>query len=111
MTYPLVTVCERDWYNKKNDTKSSNKNSKNNHINDIEDVAQEVRIAFLEAGSYYKRQVYIEDSFNILKEHVTDLSVLEQVSELEYLWRNRTQHGASRQKFGSIQEKKLFFFH
>lgn len=82
-------------------------NSQNNHINDIEDVAQEVRMAFLEAGSYYKRQTYIENCFTAAKQYITDLKVLEQVSALDYLWINRTKHGASRQKFGAIQETKL----
>jgi len=82
------------------------KNVKNNHTNDVEDVAQELRIALLEAGSYYKRQVYIENGINACKKHAKGV-VLDVALELEYLWQNRTKHGANRQKFGEPQEKML----
>ena len=39
------------------------KNSKNNNTNDPDDDVQELRIALIRAGSYYKRQTYIEKCF------------------------------------------------
>jgi len=41
------------------------KNNRNNHTDSHEDVAQELRIALLQAGSYYKRQVYIESCLSL----------------------------------------------
>jgi len=35
------------------------KNSQNNHTEEEEDIAQELRLSMIRAGSYYKRQVYI----------------------------------------------------
>ena len=35
------------------------KNSRNNHTDEQTDISQELRIALIRAGSYYKRQVYI----------------------------------------------------
>ncbi len=83
------------------------KNAKNNHINDVEDIAQELRISFLEAGSYYKRQVYIETCFDVAKTYITHLEVLNDLLNLEKLWIDRTKHGANRQKFGETQERQL----
>lgn len=82
------------------------KNVKNNHINDVEDVAQDLRIALIEAGSYYKRQKYIEGCLEIAKQHTTGRAN-KAVLELENLWLNRTKHGANRQKFGPPQEQAL----
>jgi len=36
------------------------KNSNNNYIDDAEDIKQELQMSMLRAGSYYKRQIYIE---------------------------------------------------
>ena len=36
------------------------KNTKNNHTDEFDDINQELLISLLRAGSYYKRQVYIE---------------------------------------------------
>jgi hypothetical protein len=80
------------------------KNSKNSMTNDPDDDVQELRIALMRAGSYYKRQTYIEDSFAALDSHVKDKFVKGLVKELEQLWTDRRRHGANRQKFGSFQE-------
>lgn len=83
------------------------KNSSNNHQYDLDDFQQELMLSVLRAGSYYKRQIYIDSSFLCLKEkHLTGLAqgILEQ---LEILWQNRTRHGANRQKFGDYQEDIL----
>lgn len=83
------------------------KNTRNNYMDDAEDIRQELQMSMLRAGSYYKRQIYIENSFLAVKKHVKDKFVFLIVSELEKLWNNRTRHGANRQKFGPHQEKIL----
>ena len=83
------------------------KNSRNNHTNDQEDVAQEMRIALLEAGSYYKRQTYIESCLKACKEFSQDKFINSIIEELWFLWKNKTRHGARRQKFGLYQENLL----
>jgi hypothetical protein len=55
------------------------KNSKNSMTNDQEDDVQELRIALLRAGSYYKRQTYIEESFEALDKYVKDRQALGKV--------------------------------
>jgi len=80
------------------------KNSKNNHTDDPEDTVQELRIALLRAGSYYKRQVYIEESFRVIHKHITDPFLRKLWLHLRHLWKNRKRHGANRQKFGIFQE-------
>ena len=104
------------------------KNSKNNHTDDPEDTVQTLRIALIRAGSYYKRQTYIEACLNaiaIIKRdedeegnpigdpYITSLrymkdKLLQGMAEhLLYLWLNKTRHGANRQKFGDYQEELL----
>jgi hypothetical protein len=83
------------------------KNSRNNFTDDAEDIYQELVEAMLVAGSYYKRQVYIEKSLAAAKEHAKDGFLSWVVLELEQLWNNRTRHGANRQKFGKFQEQLL----
>lgn len=80
------------------------KNSKNSLTNDPDDDAQELRIALLRAGSYYKRQTYIEECFGALDAHVEDKFIKNLVKELKQLWKDRRRHGANRQKFGEFQE-------
>lgn len=80
------------------------KNSNNNHTDEQEDVAQDLRIALLRAGSYYKRQTYIENCFTVLQQTLRDKFVKSILEELVDLWNNRTRHGANRQKFGEYQE-------
>lgn len=80
------------------------KNSKNSMTNDPEDDVQELRIALLRAGSYYKRQTYIERCFESLEKKVTDKFNKAIVKELKQLWTDRRRHGANRQKFGEFQE-------
>jgi hypothetical protein len=83
------------------------KNLHNNHTDDLEDIEQELLIAVIKAGVYYKRQVYIEDSLKLAKRYATDDFVKELVEELNSLWTQRTKHGANKQKFGDQQEKLL----
>lgn len=83
------------------------KNAKNNHTDDFEDINQELIMSLIRAGSYYKRQVYIENCFVVAREHVSDAFIKRLVDELENLWHNRTRHGANRQKYGPVQEGLL----
>jgi hypothetical protein len=83
------------------------RNSRNNHTDEEEDIVQDIRVAMLRAGSYYKRQVYIEECLEKASEHVKDRFIKEIVSELRNLWKNKTRHGANRQKYGPHQEKLL----
>lgn len=80
------------------------KNSKDSVTNDTEDDVQELRIALLRAVSYYKRQTYIESSFEVLDVYVKDEFIKNIVQELKQLWIDRKRHGANRQKFGEFQE-------
>lgn len=83
------------------------KNAKNNHTNEPDDDVQELRIALIRAGSYYKRQTYIEQCFETLDEHVKDKFIKRVVLQLKQLWIDRRRHGANRQKFGEFQELLL----
>lgn len=79
-------------------------NAKNNCADDQQDVVQRLRIALLRAGSYTKRQVYIEGCLKALKKHIHDPFNRRILSQLLKLWKNRKRHGANRQKFGEHQE-------
>lgn len=83
------------------------KNSRNNYTDDPEDIKQELQMSMLRAGSYYKRQIYIEKCLAVCKKCAKDSFVEKIVLELENLWLNRTRHGANRQKFGRFQEDLL----
>ena len=84
------------------------KNSKNKCVEDIDDINQELQLSIIRAGSYYKRQIYIESSLVLAKEHIKKtVKNKKLVLTLQNLWNNRTRHGANRQKFGPIQEKLL----
>lgn len=83
------------------------KNSNNNYIDDPEDIKQELQMSMLRAGSYYKRQIYIEKCLAVAKKYAQDKFVAKMVEQLEDLWANRTRHGANRQKYGRFQEKIL----
>lgn len=80
------------------------KNCKNNYTDDPEDIKQELQMSMLRAGSYYKRQVYIEKCIQVAKKHCFDYFFSRLLKELDRLWKNRTRHGANRQKFGPYQE-------
>ena len=80
------------------------KNLNNNYTDDVDDISQELRLSMVRAGSYYKRQVYIESCLRCVKDYVKDDFVSIVVEELQDLWDNRTRHGANRQKFGPFQE-------
>lgn len=80
------------------------KNSKNNIVEDIDDINQELQLSIIRAGSYYKRQIYIEKCLKLSKMNVKNEFLAMIVNNLDILWNNRTKHGASRQKFGDYQE-------
>lgn len=84
------------------------KNAKNNHTDDFDDINQELIMSLIRAGSYYKRQIYIEQCFEVAKKHVKDIFISKLLEGLENLWRNRTRHGANRQKYGYHQEELLY---
>jgi hypothetical protein len=84
------------------------RNAKNNHTDDFEDIDQDLRAALVQAGSYYKRQVYIERCFLAAQKYARDGFVKHVLNELHDLWKNRTRHGANRQKFGPHQEALLW---
>jgi hypothetical protein len=83
------------------------KNSKNNYTDDPEDIKQELQMSMLRAGSYYKRQVYIEKCLHASKKYCFDKLMCLILKQLDNLWKNRTRHGANRQKFGKHQEVML----
>lgn len=84
-----------------------NKNSRGNHTEDQTDISQDIRIALMKAGSYYKRQVYIEKCLELCEEYIEDEFLYELFDSLRTLWENKTRHGANKQKFGPYQEKLL----
>ncbi len=83
------------------------KNSKNAMTNEVDDDIQELNIALIRAGSYFKRQVFIEDSLAALQKHAKDRFIARLVTQLTKLWTDRRQHGANRQRFGDHQEELL----
>lgn len=80
------------------------KNCKNNYTDDFEDINQELQLSIIRAGSYYKRQIYIEKCFDVISQYKIDCFLQKIVNHLKSLWENRTRHGANRQKFGAKQE-------
>lgn len=83
------------------------KNSANNHQFDLDDFKQELMFSVLRAGSYYKRQVYIDSCLQKLQTKSLPKIAKMILEELVHLWQNRTRHGANRQKFGEYQEQIL----
>lgn len=83
------------------------KNTRNNHTDSQEDIAQDMRIALLRAASYYKRQCYIESCLDLCKKYAEDPVIKSVLKQLMNLWKNKTRHGANKQKFGPHQEKML----
>jgi hypothetical protein len=84
------------------------RNVNNNYIDDQEDIVQDLRIAMLRAGSYFKRQTYIESALNAVIEHTRCRTFEHLVAHrLNELWIDRKRHGANRQKFGPLQERLL----
>lgn len=83
------------------------KNCNNNTTDDIDDINQELQLSIVRAGSYYKRQMYIETCLNLLDLYVKNKLYRIILINLKDLWKNRTRHGASHQKFGDYQELLL----
>lgn len=83
-------------------------NSRNNHQLDVEDIKQELLMSVIRAGSYYKRQTYIESSFDTVEKYIPQDGIFRKIFEsLKDLWKNKTHHGAYRRKFGDPQEEIL----
>ncbi len=80
------------------------KNSRNNHTDEFDDVNQELLLAAILAGSYYKRQIFIEKCMVVAKTNIKDNFIVLILQELQDLWHNRRRHGANKQKFGGWQE-------
>ncbi len=85
-----------------------NMNMKGSHTDDQDDIEQEMHQSMIVAAMYHKRQCYIEACFKSLKEFSKDEAIIEMVSKLESVWRNKTKSGGVRQRFGSHQEKILY---
>jgi hypothetical protein len=83
------------------------KNFKNNYTDEIEDMVQDIKWHMSRAFIYTKRQMYIEASMTAVETHCKDPFVLTVMEELRSLWKDRTRHGANKQKFGEYQEKIL----
>lgn len=83
------------------------RNNAANHTDEQTDIAQELRIAMMRAGSYHKRQVFIDGCLALAGKYAQDRFLRYVVRELKELWYNKTRHGANRQKFGPHQEKIL----
>lgn len=84
------------------------RNAQNNLADtDIEDIIQEILIALVYAGVYYKRQCFIEECLRVADMHVQDQFIRKILDQLNDLWKNRTKHGANKRKFGDHQEKIL----
>lgn len=83
------------------------KNLKNNHTEDLEDVVQQLHMALILAGRYYKRQIYIESCLKVAEEYANDEFLSNIINELKQLWATRTKHGANKKKFGDHQEALL----
>jgi hypothetical protein len=83
-------------------------NSKNNHQHEIDDFKQDLLMAVLRAGSYYKRQTWIESVFLKLDQYVPKETIWEEINKsLQHLWSRKTHHGAYKRKFGEEQEEIL----
>lgn len=83
------------------------RNVKNNSTEELEDFIQELKMSIIRAGSYYKRQIYIESCLLLARRHAQDDFTRTILKELIKLWKNRKRHGANRQKFGDYQERIL----
>lgn len=68
------------------------KNAKNNHTDDFEDINQELTMSLIRAGSYYKRQVYIEKCLIVSLEFV---GTSEAFNFLEFLASEKDYKGLS----------------
>ena len=83
------------------------KNVKNNHTEDMQDISQNLQMSMLRAGVSYKRQCYIERSFELCKEYAKDEFLVKLLNELWYLWSNRKNKGKTKTKFSANQEELL----
>jgi len=83
------------------------RNSKNNHTDDQEDVAQEMRMSLIIAATYHKRQVYIKNCLELCDKYVDDVFCRKVLKHLSDMWFKRTKDGSKRKKFGQHQEEVL----
>lgn len=84
-------------------------NSFSNLADDPDDFIQDLKISMLQAGSYYKRQVFMESCFQALARVIysLDRQAREELLLLRGLWKDRRRHGARKQKFGPQHERSL----
>lgn len=52
------------------------KNTRNNHTDDFDDINQELLMSIIRAGSYYKRQIYIEQCIIKSIEHIGGINAI-----------------------------------
>lgn len=82
-------------------------NARNNCTDDLDDFIQEMRLAVLYAGAYYKRQTYIEECLVLLKKNLTDHFLKLILDELVSRWRSRSKSGDERKRFDVYHEEIL----
>jgi hypothetical protein len=82
-------------------------NARNNCTDDLDDFIQEMRLAVLYAGAYYKRQTYIEECLILLKKHLDDNFLKLILEELVSRWRSRSKSGDERKRFDVYHEEIL----
>ena len=51
-------------------------NCKNNHQHEIDDFKQELLLSVIRAGSYYKRQTWIESVFELLNKYIPEDAII-----------------------------------
>ena len=77
------------------------KNCKNNYTDDFDDINQELQLSIIRAGSYYKRQIYIEKCFETISQYNMDFFLNKIVKNLQDLWQNFATSLASSLRFYS----------
>lgn len=89
------------------DLQKKNKNNNCYVETEIEDVIQEIRIAVLEAVCYAKRQIYINDSFEIALKYCVDEKRRKMLLEIHEVWENRKLFGLNMPRFERHHEDLL----
>ena len=81
------------------------KNYNNQHTEDQSDIVQRLRIDMMRAGSYYKRQRFIENGLDVLIDHVSDPVVCRVVGELIEVWESRRRGDQEDRGLSNLQRK------
>jgi len=82
-------------------------NARNNCTDELDDFIQDMRIAVLYAGAYYKRQTYIEECLTLLAKHLKDRFLRLMLMELISRWENKGKSGEERERFDVYHEEIL----